>query len=74
MAPEEKEKKLSYFHREIARKEISVACHECHSEDTVLNYTQLGFEEKKVQDLMYLNIRGLVTKYKTFYFPDLFGH
>ncbi len=74
MTPEEKEEKLAYFHRQIARKEISVACHGCHSKDTVLNYTQLGFDGKKAQDLMYLNIRGLITKYKTFYFPDLFGH
>lgn len=74
MDQEEKKKQLDYFHRQTARKEISVACHECHSEQTILDYRKLGFDEKKTKDLMYLNIRGLVTKYKTFYFPNLFGH
>lgn len=74
LKPDQKEKHLNYFHRDIAKKEVSVACDECHSSHTILDFRQLGFDEKKTQYLISLNIKGLVTKYKTFYFPDLFGH
>lgn len=66
-------KQLKYFHRDINKKEISVACNECHSSNSILDFKRLGFDEKKEKNLIYLNIKGLVTKYKTFYFPNLFG-
>jgi hypothetical protein len=69
-----KEKELAYFHKATEEKEISVACNECHSTNSILDFDKLGFDDKKTKDLIYLNIKGLVTKYKTFYFPDLFGH
>ena len=72
LKPDEKEKQLSYFHRIIEKKEISVACNECHSTKSILDFHQLGFDEKKKKNLMYLNVKGLVTKYKEFYFPHLF--
>ena len=71
MASEEKEMKLKYFHRDIARHEISVACEECPSENSILDYRELGFGEIKSNKLKRLNIKGLITKYKTFYFPKL---
>lgn len=67
------EKTFAYFHRDIDKKEISVACNECHSADSILDYNKLGFEERKTKDLIYLNLKGLVTKYKVFYFPQMFG-
>jgi hypothetical protein len=73
LKPEEKKEKLAYFHQDIERKEISVACDECHSANSILSFSNLGFNEKKTKDLIYLNIKGLVTKYKTFYFPKLFS-
>lgn len=73
LKPDEKEKEMEYFHKDIQKKEISVACNECHSSKSILDYKKLGFSEKKTKDLIYLNIKGLVTKYKTFYFPHLFG-
>ena len=74
LKPGEKEKELAFFHRDIDRKEISVACNECHSVHSILDFNKLGFDEKKTKDLIYINIKGLVTKYKTFYFPNLFGN
>ncbi|UCF93510.1 MAG: hypothetical protein JSW39_04930 [Desulfobacterales bacterium] len=70
---DEKKKKLDYFHRDIEKKEISVACDECHSTHSILDFDKLGFSKQKTNNLVYLNIKGLVTKYKTFYFPHLFG-
>jgi hypothetical protein len=74
LSPGDKEKELQYFHRDIARKEISVACNGCHSADGMLDFRKLGFNEKTTKDLQYMNIKSLVTKYETFIIPNLFGH
>ena len=72
--PADKKKEFAYFHRDIEKKEISVACDECHSSHSILDFDKLGFDEKEANHLIYLNIKGLVTKYKVFYFPHLFGN
>ncbi len=72
MAAAEKEKQLDFFHRHIEKKEISVACNECHAVNGMLDFRKLGFDEIKTDHLIKLNVKGLVTKYKTFYFPHLF--
>jgi hypothetical protein len=73
MKSQEKERQLTYFHRKISKKEISVACNECHSSDGALDFAKLGFHEKRCKDLEYMNIKSLVTKYDVFYLPRLFG-
>ncbi|HBH61207.1 MAG TPA: hypothetical protein DDX85_05600 [Nitrospiraceae bacterium] len=73
LSPADREKDLIFFHRHIAKKEISVACDECHSPKGIIDFRKLGFSESKAKDLQYLNIKGLVTKYDTFYIPNLFG-
>ncbi len=73
LRPSEKDTRLRYFHRDINRKEISVACDECHSYHSILEFNRLGFNEITKNNLINLNIKGLVTKYKTFYFPQLFS-
>ena len=73
LSTEEKNKAMAYFHQDIEKKQISLACDECHSSHSILEFGKLGFDRKKTNDLMYLNIKGLVTKYKVFYFPRLFG-
>jgi hypothetical protein len=70
----EKKSRLKYFHRDISRKEISVACKECHRHQGMLDFDRLGFDEKKSKYLMSLDLAGLVSRYGVFYFPDLFGH
>jgi hypothetical protein len=72
LKPQEKDKRLKFFHRDINRKEISVACDECHSHHSILNFKKLGFGKYVENNLINLNIKGLVTKYKIFYFPNLF--
>ena len=71
MGKEERKNELDFFHRDIAKKEISVACNECHSPKGILDFRKLGFSENKTKDLEYLNIKGLVTKYDTFVIPNL---
>ncbi len=70
--PEAKEAELKYFHKDIARKEISIACNECHSINGMLDFRKLGFNEKRAEDLEYMNIKSLITKYDVFYLPHLF--
>ena len=70
----DREKQLRFFHRDIRRKEITVACKECHSHKGILDFRRLGFDKKKERDLMDLDLAGLVAKYDVFYLPDLFGH
>jgi len=74
MGNDDKKKRLDFFHRNILRKEISVACKECHSPNGILDFLQLGFDKKTSNYLMDLDLPGLVAKYEIFYFPDLFGH
>jgi hypothetical protein len=69
----EREDELEHFHRDVAKKDVSVACEECHSAESILDFRRLGFDEKKAKDLVNLNVKGLVSKYETFYFPNLFG-
>jgi hypothetical protein len=69
--PSEKETQLRYFHRDVHKVEISVTCNECHSGDSILDYSELGFSEKQATDLININIKGLVTKYKVFYLPEM---
>lgn len=64
---------IRFFHKDMRRRAISVACQECHAPDSILDFKELGFGDKRKEDLVYMNIRGLVTKYETFYFPQLFG-
>lgn len=72
ISAEEKKKELDYFHRDTAKKEISAACDECHSRKAVLlDYEKLGFDKTKINKLKQLNLKGLITKYDTFYFPAL---
>ena len=73
LAAGERKKRLEYFHRDVHKTAISVTCNECHArKNAMLDFRDLGYSEKKATDLINLNIKGLVTKYKVFYFPDLF--
>ncbi len=67
-----KREQLTYFHRDIAKKEISAACEDCHSTESILDFQQLGFSDLKARELIAINLKGLVTKYDIFYLPHIF--
>ena len=48
-------------------------CSRCHINETesFIPFRELGFTDRRIQDLTNLNIIGLVEKYKDFYMPDL---
>ena len=74
LPPENAAALLESFHRNINRKEVSVACDECHSKHSILDFKKLGFGDAETNNLIHMNLKGLVTKYKIFYIPHLFDN
>jgi hypothetical protein len=70
----ERRSRLAYFHRGVKKRKPGAACDGCHSPHGILDFAALGFDKKETDYLAHLNIKALVTKYRTFHFPDLFGH
>ncbi len=46
-------------------------CQACHGEKGIIDYRALQFSDKRIADLIHLNITGLLAKYETWYLPDL---
>ncbi|MBE9516496.1 MAG: hypothetical protein IME93_05920 [Proteobacteria bacterium] len=59
------------FHKGI--KDKGRFCSYCHTDEakSYIPFRELGFSERRIQDLTNLNIIGLVEKYKDFYMPNL---
>ncbi|MEW6600901.1 MAG: hypothetical protein AB1499_08015, partial [Nitrospirota bacterium] len=66
-----KEEELKYFHRDITEHEFSVACNECHSAKGILDFKQLGYDDKKCSELRDMDVKRLETEYKIFHFPHM---
>ncbi len=70
LTPEQRDGVKKKFHVNIKPK--GHECKTCHKEKGVLDFKQLGFAENRIVDLEQLNISGMITKYETFYLPNLF--
>ena len=70
LTPEQRDGVKKKFHANIKPK--GHECDDCHAKDGILDFEKLGFSKKRIVDLEELNIKGLMTKYKTFYLPNLF--
>ena len=70
LTPEQRDGVKNKFHVNIKPK--GQECNTCHSKESILDYKKLGFSENRIVDLEQLNIKGLITKYKEFYLPNLF--
>ena len=73
MSEKDRKSELEYFHKDIEKKKVSMACDECHSANGFLDFDRLGFSERKKENLININIKGLIVKYKDFYLPMLFN-
>jgi len=71
LSEQEKDFVKKNFHADI--KPTGAACKQCHSPDSILNLRGLGFSDRRRADLENLSISGMMTRYETFYLPDLFG-
>jgi len=67
---QEKDYVKKSFHKNI--NPVGSKCKQCHNEKSKLDFKGLGFSEKRRTDLENLLITGIVTKYETFYLPELF--
>ena len=63
------EKVKEKFHKHLEPKGFD--CQTCHSQSGALDFSALGFSDQRIDDLVYLNIKGMLTKYEVFYLPDL---
>ncbi len=70
LTPEQRGGITKKFHVDIRPK--GPECQTCHSSKSILDFTKLGFSQKRITDLENLSIKGMITKYDEFYLPDLF--
>jgi hypothetical protein len=71
LSPEQREGVKNKFHKNIKPK--GHECKTCHSEKSIFDYKQLGFDENRISDLKQLEVVGLIAKYDRFHLPKLFG-
>jgi hypothetical protein len=65
--PGQREVAKKKFHGEIDGK--GWACRDCHKEKGILNFHDLGFSEKRIEEIQNLEIVGLFEKYEVFHLP-----
>ena len=70
LTPEQRDSVKNKFH--VGIKPKGHECNICHSKDSILQFSKLGFDEKRTLDLEQLNVKGMITKYEAFYLPNLF--
>lgn len=70
LTPEQRDGVKKKFHVNIKPK--GHECKTCHAQKSILDFKQLTFSENRIVDLEQLNIKGMITKYKQFYLPNLF--
>jgi hypothetical protein len=71
LPPREKKEFLSTYHNMIEVK--ATECKDCHSTKGYLNFRAIGFSEKRVRELTYLDIVGMLDHYVIFHLPGLFS-
>ena len=70
LTPEQRAGVTNKFHENIKPKGYD--CKTCHTEKSILNLKELGFSDKRIEDLTTLEIIGIITKYEDFYLPQFF--
>jgi hypothetical protein len=69
LTPEQRDAVKSKFHQNVKPKGYD--CKTCHTENSALDFKDLGFSGKRTSDLTTLEIIGVITKYEQFYLPDI---
>ncbi|MEJ2154551.1 MAG: hypothetical protein P8X96_04400 [Desulfobacteraceae bacterium] len=71
LSPEQREGVKNKFHENIKPK--GYQCNVCHSEQSLLDFKQLGFSDTRIDNLLKLDMVGMLENYDQFYLPELFG-
>lgn len=72
MSPPDKQAALKVIHEPMTEVKTSVTCDECHKSDgdtTYLPFKQIGYPERRVNQLVGKEVVGMIDKYKKFYLP-----
>jgi hypothetical protein len=72
LTPEQRGGITNKFHEDIKAK--GHECNQCHSENGILDFKQLGFNEHRAENLKKLIVVGMIEKYKSWYLPELVIH
>ena len=72
LSPEQREGIKNKFHENIKAK--GHECNQCHTENSILDYEQLGFVENRAENLKKLVVVGMIQKYESWYLPELLIH
>ena len=67
LSPGDRDVAKKRFHGEIDSK--GWACQECHRKEGILNFRELGFSDRRIEELENLEIVGLFEKYEVFHLP-----
>jgi hypothetical protein len=71
LSPEERGAIKNKFHENIKPK--GQECKACHSENSILDFKQLGFADNRASNLKELSVVDMISEYKEFYIPDFFS-
>jgi hypothetical protein len=69
--PDKKEEIKDRLHRGTELKEF-IKCSSCHSANGIMNFKELGFSPARINQLVKMEIGGMITNYDVFYFPQIF--
>lgn len=72
LSPEQREGIKNKFHENIKPK--GHGCKTCHTENSILDFTQLGFSKTRATNLKQLILADMLAKYEKFYLPELFDN
>ena len=72
LTPDQRGGITNKFHEDINAK--GHECNQCHSENGILDFKQLGFNEHRIEHLEKLIVVGMIEKYKSWYLPELVIH
>ena len=50
-----------------------IICSKCHSNNGIMDFKELGYEQTRINQLIKMEVGGMLTNYDTFYFPDIAG-
>ena len=70
-SPEKKKEIEDRLHRGTELKEF-IKCSSCHSASGIMNFKELGFDPARINQLVKMEIGGMITNYDVFYFPQIF--
>jgi len=70
-SPEKKKEIEDRLHQGTELKEF-IKCSSCHSATSIMNFKELAFDPARINQLVQMEIGGMLTNYDVFYFPQIF--